>query len=134
MEYQPLSLDIYQQELIPKVMRYINTRKVRKMKLRTLGSQNCLNELNYGDEFESGSKISFNHLLSVWLFTDYTNLCTDFSKSFRASNAFESLTSTKARNAAYFWLSKYLRQCVELYGDYDGYFAAKSTRLIGPFY
>ena len=38
------------------------------------------------------------------------------------SRAFESLATIKARDKRYFWMSKNLRECVELFGHYDGYY------------
>ena len=132
MEYAYLSSKHYQTELVPKVLKFSLTNKVKRMQIRTIAAYQYLTELKY--EINSESKITFNHLLSLCLYTDYSDLSTDFSRSFRSINAFESLRSVKARNSRYFWMSKYLRECVELFGDYDGYYASTQRILIGPFY
>ena len=84
-EYNYLSLKFYQNKLVPKVMKYIDTNKVKRMRARAVGAFKYFEELKR--EIESDSRIQFNHLLSICLYTDYSDLCTDFSKSFRALTA-----------------------------------------------
>lgn len=76
-------------------------------------------------EIGVGSVVTFDHLLSLLLYTDYTELSSNFSSSFRKTKTFESLKNIKKRNSAYFWMSKHLRELVEVYGQcsfgqYDG--------------
>ena len=127
-EYQHLSFKNYQNTLLPKVMQYINTIKAKRTK--AIPHHSGIDELKYG--IKNGSPITFDHLLALCLYTDFSNLCTDFSKSFRALNNFEPLQNIKKRNRNYYFMSKYLRECVEYFGDYDSIFSSK--RLSGPFY
>ena len=68
-------------------------------------------------EIGVGSVVTFDHLLSLLLYTDYTELSSNFSSSFRKTKTFESLKNIKKRNSAYFWMSKHLRELVEVYGQ-----------------
>ena len=61
--------------------------------------------------------MSEEHLLSIILYCDYSRLCTTFSASFRPLNPFEPLSSIKDRNRNFYWLSRRLRECVQIYGD-----------------
>ena len=68
-------------------------------------------------EIEPGSPLKAEHLMSVLLYTDYTKHCTSFSKSFRKNDSFEGLDSVKRRNSEYYWMSRRLRETVEIYGN-----------------
>eukprot|EP01084_Bolivina_argentea_P320586 556259_1 len=80
-------------------------------------------------EVEEGTRLKFHHLLSLLLYTDYSKLCTAFSSSFRAVTPYEPLSSIKERNSSYWWMSKCLREAVQLFG-YDN----KYGGVPGPFY
>ena len=54
--------------------------------------------------------------MALIFYTDFSKLCTAFSASFRKIHSFETLASIKERNALYFWMSKALRELVELFG------------------
>ena len=68
-------------------------------------------------EVAVGSVLSFYHLLSLLLYTDYSDLSSTFSSSFRKTKPFETLENIKRRNSAYFWMSKHLRELVEVFGQ-----------------
>eukprot|EP01083_Nonionella_stella_P120495 361118_1 len=67
-------------------------------------------------EVEKGTRLKFHHLLSLLLYTDYSKLCTAFSSSFRALSPYEPISSIKQRNSNYWWMSKSLRETVQLFG------------------
>eukprot|EP01084_Bolivina_argentea_P301716 520593_1 len=67
-------------------------------------------------QVEEGTRLTFHHLLSLLLYTDYSKLCTAFSSSFRAVTPYEPLSSIKRRNSSYWWMSKSLRETVQLFG------------------
>ena len=84
--------------------------------------------------------MKFDHILALVLYCDYSQLCTDFSASFRKKNVFETLKSVKHRNSNYFWFSKSLRETVELFGN-SGYYKKEKDDILergdgasGPFY
>ena len=75
-------------------------------------------------DIKVGDPVTLKHLLALILYTDFTKLSTAFSCSFRALKAFESLHNIKKRNATFYWMSRYLRELVEIFGkcslgDYD---------------
>eukprot|EP01084_Bolivina_argentea_P063326 115665_1 len=99
----------------------------------------------YGIEW----KLSYKHLLTVVLYCDYSELSSDFSRSFRKVNRFETIRSVKARNSKYYYFAKYLRECVECFGEcsigvrhywyahsmFGKKCSAKRSRVLsGPFY
>ena len=74
--------------------------------------------LRYG--IEAGSRLSHDHMLSIVLRCDWSELCTAFSGTFRHSTPFESLDSIKARNREYSIWSRLLRETVEYFGQRGG--------------
>ena len=89
-----------------KVNQYIQTRTARKMK-----------------NFDKGI-IKKEHLMGIVLYTDFTELSSQFTKSFRRKNPFETKEQVKKRNDKYWWWSKVLKDTLWYYG--------KSSE--GPFY
>ena len=108
--------------------RYANAIKAKQTKVWV--KDDGIYGLKYGIKYKD--TITFNHLLSLCLYTDFNDLCTDFSESFRSLSNYESLNSIKQRNRNYRFMSKYLRECVELFGDYRSIWANK--QFVGPFY
>eukprot|EP01084_Bolivina_argentea_P267017 453126_1 len=58
-----------------------------------------------------------SNIMVVYMYCQFDELCTDFSKTFRPILKNESLNSMKNRNAKYWWMSKILRETVEYYGS-----------------
>eukprot|EP01083_Nonionella_stella_P091873 256930_1 len=71
--------------------------------------------LRYG--INHGEPLLPRHLLALFFYTDFTELCTHFSATFRSTKQFEQLVSIKTRNSKYWWMAKSLRETVELYGE-----------------
>ena len=61
--------------------------------------------------------MSKDQLTSIILYTDYTNLSSDFSSTFRQQGLFDSLVFAKRRNQKYWWWSKNLLETVRNFGD-----------------
>ena len=110
----------YKQEIIPKVDAYFETKLVKSME-----SDRDYNE--YG--ISKGDIISKSRLICIILYTDYTNLSSHFSSTFRKSNTFEPTQAMIKRHTNYYWMARYLRETIRVYGDkyYEG-------TLRGPFY
>eukprot|EP00488_Nonionellina_sp_1-RS-2012_P002885 TRINITY_DN581_c0_g1_i2.p2 TRINITY_DN581_c0_g1~~TRINITY_DN581_c0_g1_i2.p2 ORF type:complete len:117 (-),score=26.77 TRINITY_DN581_c0_g1_i2:428-778(-) len=90
---------------------YLNSQIVKK----TTATYGGTKALHYG--INCNDALSFDHLLALTLYTDCSDLCTDFSSTFRRVQAFESLSSMLKRNSEYCFMSKHLRECVEIYGQ-----------------
>ena len=69
-----------------------------------------LNELQYGDI------MTLAHLMSIICYTDYSELCTAWTASFRQTFIGESQKSMEHRQKSYYYLSKYLYQVVNYFG------------------
>eukprot|EP01084_Bolivina_argentea_P134893 237798_1 len=61
--------------------------------------------------------ISINHLISILLYTDFTQLSYSFTLSFREQCKNENLLNIKQRHSNYYWWAKLLREAVECYGN-----------------
>eukprot|EP01084_Bolivina_argentea_P102352 183379_1 len=57
-----------------------------------------------------------DHMIALLFYTDFTNLSTDFSATFRKEKD-ESLKDWKSRNSAYHHWSKRIREAVEIFGQ-----------------
>eukprot|EP01084_Bolivina_argentea_P050352 92580_1 len=64
-----------------------------------------------------GQTIQLDHLFTIATYTDLTKLCTYFSSCFRKVNTNETTQQLKSRNAEFWHYSKYLRECVECFGN-----------------
>ena len=126
-EYKDITFSDYQSVILPKVNQYLTTNKVKQTTNEPPLFVNDYIPLYYG--VKEYSSISFNHLLSVTLYTDFTALCSSFSSTFRAISKYESFDSIKLRNQKYYWMSRYLRETVQLFGTHGDY-----RELKGPFF
>eukprot|EP01083_Nonionella_stella_P027120 74612_1 len=63
-----------------------------------------------------GSPITVKHLLAMICYTDFTELSSVFSSTFRAIHRNEPLSSIKKRNSEFWHMSKLIRETVECYG------------------
>ena len=84
--------------------------------------------LHFGISF--GESVKSEHLQSMVLYSDFTKLCTLFSKSLRKNKWDDDLEDVKARNAKFYFLSRFLRELVAYYGS-DGH---ENKGIKGPFY
>ena len=78
---------------------------------------------HYG--INNSNPLGIDNLFSLILYTDFDELSSDFSRSFRKIYPFESFEHVRIRNSYYWWWSKILRETVELYGMQKKY---------GPFF
>ena len=68
-------------------------------------------------DISDGDRLGFPNLISLIMYTDYTDLSSNFSSTFRKKSPFETLQGIKKRNADYYWFSKTLRETVEIFGQ-----------------
>ena len=98
--------------MLYKSIGFMKTEKVKSMKL-------------YASEFDmfayygipNGTVIQIHHIQAVIGYTDYSKLASSVTASMRRQHPNESLLSIKSRNAHYYWMSKYLSEAVNGYGD-----------------
>ena len=84
----------------------------------------CMHANNPFDEdyfhygIEVGMDITIQHIISIILYTDYSDYCTQFTESFRKLSFGESFVSVKKRNSEFWHQSKYFRETVEFWGQF----------------
>ena len=64
-----------------------------------------------------GFKVTSEHLLALFLYTDLSAFCTAFSETFRAIAPDETIEEMNSRNSMYYWTSRYLRELVFCFGE-----------------
>lgn len=107
------SLKIHQLTMsITKTKQYVQTRKAKK----TVTPLRTDSIFHYG--IQDGSALRFDHILSITLYTDWSELSTAFSSTFRKQNEYDTLLMIKKRNMEYHNFSKYIREIVEYYGNF----------------
>ena len=119
--YRYMDIKQYNITVIVKAKHYITTDKVKSIKLFPLCAPTNYGECDYGDP------LKIHNLMSLILYTDFTNLSSDFSASFRKKYSYETISGVKRRNRKYFWWSKTLRETVELFGP-------NASSMEQPFY
>eukprot|EP01084_Bolivina_argentea_P143452 251905_1 len=82
---------------VKKAMEYSSTDHAKKFKA---AGYDVEKDLHYG--MVEGNILTFNHLLSIIFYCDFSDLSKAFSATFRKKNANESLSSIKSRNSE-FW-------------------------------
>eukprot|EP01084_Bolivina_argentea_P203120 346963_1 len=137
------SIEIYNNRIMFKTLQYMNTSKVKNIKPKK-PHQNAMRYYGiecpkYGHNDDKYQCISASHIMALILYCDFSELCTLFSSSFRRLNPSESLEEVKERNRKYWWMSKLLREAVEIYGvnaheHWDGYHMKFIDGEIGPFF
>eukprot|EP01084_Bolivina_argentea_P256131 431122_1 len=93
-----------------KATKYMKAKEVKNMK----SAKSAERRLHYG--IAASSPVTEEHVLSVILYCDQTDLCYKFSETFRKNHLFEPLKSVKLRNCEYAHFSRLLRETVEYYG------------------
>ena len=99
----------------------MKTHKVKSIE----ASPTATYEHHYG--IQNWTVLGTANLTAIILYTDFTELSSNFTSTFRKQNAFETLSQIKERNRRYWWWSKTLRETVELFG-------AHAWDMNGPYY
>ena len=126
MEYRYISIREYDCSILSKAVAFHATILVKSIKSRD----------DYDDKhgIGVGDVIPLDYLICVILYTDYTQLSTDFSSTFRAKHKYEPLDSIRKRHEKYYWLSKGLRKMMEIYGQDYNHGIGLLSPLRGPFH
>ena len=112
LNYKYINLKHYLQEINPKVDAYFGTKLFKSLQHK------------HNDEATSKSR-----LMCIILYTDYSELSSHFSSTFRKSNTFEPTQAMIRRHRNYYWMARLLRDAIQVYGKSYNY-----GRLRGPFY
>ena len=127
LHYKHIDIDQYKQEIYPKAEAYWQTQWAQSLIPLWDTSPDEYGILE--DEI-----ISKERLITIILYTDYTDLSSHFTSSFRKSNTFEPYQATKQRHRNYYWMSKLLRETVRCYGQNHDDNTDEYTGIFGPFY
>ena len=90
MNYKYISIRDYKTIVLPKLMQYLDTNKVKALTYVKGGFYDVLQghmELHYG--IHQYSRITHEHLLSLILYTDFDAHSTHFSSTFRSLHVYE---------------------------------------------
>eukprot|EP01084_Bolivina_argentea_P249492 417675_1 len=127
-------LPIYQFNIsLHKCSKYIYTKKVKKTKRSTSAEK----ELHYGVK---ESTLSKQHILSVILYCDESDLQKHFTASFRKYAPYQSIELVKQNNREFAHWSKTIRETVELFGwngrgfKHPKHKTKRIHKLKGPFF
>eukprot|EP01084_Bolivina_argentea_P074984 135993_1 len=99
-------------ESMVKAMEYMNTEKAKQITASYIPSD------RYHYDIPEGTCITFNHLLTVILYTDWSEFSTQLTSTFRKTQPYETLSMLKLRNKEFANCSKTLRECVECFGNF----------------
>ena len=109
MESGLISMGKFRKNVVGKAERYLKTPKCREMKSAGTIYQ-------FFDLLFAGAPLEPRHLHSLLLYTDFTDFCTEFSRSCRTLSDEESLDKLKSRNSKYYHTSKALQELVQYFG------------------
>ena len=88
----------------------------------------------HGRKKQNKKPLQLNHLISIIMYCDYTELSRDFTVSFRKSHQFQLLKQIKKHNSMYYHWAKTLRQLIREYGQNHEQGNGCLSKLMGPFY
>ena len=96
--------------------------------LRTMKSKNPNDSFepdlkHYGIPYHS--PLTYNRIMSILFYTDYSKLCTKFSGTFRKQTKFETNENLKNRHRNYWNWSKLLNETIHCWGYRLNYYADK---------
>ena len=123
----------FEKNVVQKAERYLKSKKCRKMKSYRW------NEQCYHFGVAAGSPLSAKHLHSLFLYTDFTEFCTEFSRSFRGKTDDEPIEVVVSRNSKFYYTAKALRELITLFGSCGrGMFDVAQQKYVrgesGPFF
>eukprot|EP01084_Bolivina_argentea_P265350 449753_1 len=123
-----VNINLWNDKIMFKAMQYQKTHRVKN--IATWQGNDIY-------DIRPGSIMSLAHLCTIILYCDFSELCTEFSSTFRRNNPFETLQSVKSRNSKYYWFSKLLVEVVHTFGN-NGHGTITANGIIngeyGPFY
>eukprot|EP01084_Bolivina_argentea_P201281 344073_1 len=132
----PLTLDEYNISF-QKTAEYMKTEKVKQIAVKQLVTQD--DPLIYN--IKTGTLITLNHILSIIFYCDWSELCTEFSKTFRNATFDETISAIIQKHQEFAIWARYLRETIEYFGAKGfGDVVLRNSKmcivneLIGPFY
>lgn len=132
-----VSPEDFEDLVVQKAMNILKCSECRKLRSNHYGGGFGWDPWNFG--ISRNIPVSLRHIISLILYTDFTELCTLFSKSMRKHKWNDKLKDIKKRNSKFYHFSKSLRELVTYFGSNGGgYFADDSQKMngkvTGPFF
>lgn len=121
----------FDDQILTKSKEYQGTQRGKQAIYKYKGFEGILEmrkEKGVDHPFSYGDIMSVNHLIAIICYTDYTDLCTAWTATFRPSFIGESQSSIQERQRSYYHLSKNLYQIVNYFGVYCHGQEDKQTR------
>ena len=115
LNYKYLNIAQYKHRVYNKAKQYIKTNTAQSLRAQ-LFEDSVYGRIKHGDS------LNMNNLIALILYCDYTELSSDFTRSFRKLHQFELLSHIKARNAKYYHFSMILKETIKCYGQTGGLF------------
>ena len=112
----------FQEFLVDKGRKYMDTARCRS--IRSIYTDDPLHF-----DIDGQSPLKDHHIYSLLAYTDFSELCTDFSSTYRAAYPGESLKLIKTRNSKYYHTARHLKELVQYFG-----LRGLHDRVSGPFY
>ena len=122
-KYDNLKDEILNNETYSLSLEHLNisiTKAQDYMTTNYAGSLAAIGEDDFHYGVKKGELVKTSNLLSVILYTDWSDLSSEFSKSFRKLQPFEPLSLVKRRNQEFANWSKILRETVERFSPIGG--------------
>eukprot|EP01084_Bolivina_argentea_P034317 63511_1 len=89
-------------------------------------------------DIDENEQLKLHHLISILLYCNKTKLCTAFSSTFRKLHFFETISEVKQRNQQYYFMAKFLREVVDIFGSsgyvFDSVTNESISEELGPFF
>eukprot|EP01084_Bolivina_argentea_P071572 130080_1 len=122
-----LRMDQFEISFFKTTKYFFGSTKVKKFAYRYNDTDD---DLHYGYNCHTYDiPISFQHLLSICVYCDWTELCTAFSATFRKQKPYEAISAVIRRNMEFSNMARLVRETVELYGSDNS-----KDEVVGPFY
>ena len=117
------------QHVVIKAKELLKSVKVKAMRV----AEGAERLFKYGiDEY---TPLSIHHIISLILFTDYSEYRRKFKQSFCKLSSIDTLQDAKTRNANFHYQSRYFRESVECYGvNIESEYGDKREPERGPYY
>ena len=122
LNYHLVTIKQYAQDIMDKAQHYMETETTKSI---FADAEKAPPHYGIYDE----DPLRIQDLMSLIMYTDFTNLSSNFTATFRKKHPFESIESVKRRNSKYWWWSKTLRETIEIFGE-----SKWNSNLKGPFF
>ena len=100
------------------IIQYKNTMRSALLKFSSMSKhiRGASEQWEIACEIPRNSPITLQHIIAITLYTDFTNLSSEFTTSFRKLSSSESDESLKSRHRAFGHWARLLRESVEVWG------------------